>query len=110
MGRAGAVGTVSEFRDDLHGALEGEDAVNAVVANVQGTPAEGAVLLLDGEDLLREDGVGRPMVTHLFSWADGRSGVSYGSHDLRRIDFLPARSDLRNIFRRCRHSRSPTGY
>ena len=75
----------------LQGALEGEEAVEAVVANGQGPLAEGIVLLLDGEDLLCEDGVGRPAVTHLFSLAGGCPGVSYANHDLRPVSLQPGR-------------------
>ena len=91
VGGAARVGTVGEFADDLQGSLEGEDAVEAVVADGQPPLAHRAVLLLDGEDLLREDGAGRPTVTHLFSLADGRSGVSYGNLDLRLASFQPDR-------------------
>jgi hypothetical protein len=91
VGSAARVGTVGEFTDDLQGTLEGEDAVEAVVANGQGTSAHRAVFLLDGEDLLSKDGVGRPTVTHLSSLADGRSAVSYGNHGLRLVSFQPDR-------------------
>ena len=91
MGWATGVGTVGEFADDLQGTLEGEEAVEAVVANGQGTLAEGTILLLDGEDLLCEDGVGRPTVTHLFSLAGRCPGLSYANHDLRPVSFQPGR-------------------
>jgi len=91
VGGAACVRTVGEFADDFQGALEGEDAVEAVVADGQGALAQGAFLLLDAEDLLREDGVGRPTVTHLFSPADGRSGVYYGNLDFRLVSFQPDR-------------------
>ena len=91
MGGAAGVGTVGEFADDLHRSLQREDAVKAVVADGQDALAQCAGILLDGEDLLRKDGVGRPAVAHLFSLADGRSGVSYGNHDLRPVSFQPGR-------------------
>ena len=40
VGGAGGVGAVGEFADDLERALEGEDAVEAVVADVQGALAQ----------------------------------------------------------------------
>jgi hypothetical protein len=70
MSGAGRVRAVSQFADQFKGALEGKDAVEAMVADMQMAVAEIAGLLLDAEDVLREDGIRRPGEAHRFPSRD----------------------------------------
>ena len=51
MGRTVRVGAAGELADDLQRPLQGKDAVEAVVADVQGALAQRASLLFDGENV-----------------------------------------------------------
>src|SRR5205823_4471788 len=64
MARTSPVGAVGQFADQLDGPRQGEDPVEPVIADVQGTRTADAGLLFDRENPLAEDGVGRPAIAH----------------------------------------------
>jgi len=64
MGGAARVGAVREFADEFERPLEGVEAVEAVVADVEVSLTERTGILLNREYALGESGVGRPGKTH----------------------------------------------
>src|SRR5262249_52842388 len=62
--RAARVGAVCQATNQLNWALEGENAMDAVVANMQGLPAVRTGVLLDIHNLAVKQRVFRPPETH----------------------------------------------
>src|SRR5205814_1258119 len=62
--RTSAVGAVSQATDQFQGPLQGVDAMEAMVADVQHSPAVFAVFALDIEHETVEDRIVGPLGTH----------------------------------------------
>src|SRR5260370_366305 len=76
--RAGSAGTMSKFAKQLHGALQREDAMRPVVANIQPAAAQRTALLFNFENDAVENRVGWPAETHRSPpWQEFLGGLFY---------------------------------
>jgi hypothetical protein len=64
VGRAVRRRTVGQLANDLDRPLEGEDAVEAMITDVEAAAALRAALALDGQHTPRKSRFGRPAITH----------------------------------------------
>src|SRR6266446_464334 len=76
--RAERGGTMSQFAEQLHRALQGEDAMRPVVANMQPAVANRTMVLFNFENTAVENRVGWPAKTHGNPpWRKFLGGLSY---------------------------------
>src|SRR6266567_2649140 len=76
--RAGRGGTMSQFAEQLHRALQREDAMRPVVTNVQPVAANRTAVLFNFENMAVENRVGWPAETHRSPpWQEFLGGLSY---------------------------------